>query len=276
MNTRVLTLLIAGGLPATERLTGQNTGDTDVPTAMLARQDVDHWLTSAIVNGGDMPLPKEPPISLSFHSGGIFSGSSGVNRYFGIMEIMPDGTYRWEPPGLALTNVAGEPALMDLERRFLDSLWSTRTLRLLDDGVALSSENGTTILRFTRTLMEKRISALQNVDFRLTRLVADSKQKAIPDAAKVTFKMIDGTRFTGHSGVNFYSGSFRVDSDGRLEFLKLTEATQMAGPPELMDLESAYFNALGMVQRLRPTANGLILEKDDKTVVLEFTSQRSR
>ena len=97
---------------------------------------------------------------------------------------------------------------------------------------------------------------MQDRDFRLIRLVVDGRGIPLPARAKITFTIRQGRRFTGQSVINSYSGSVLFKADGRLEFLRLTESTQMAGSPEFMDLEMAYFNALTAVQRFIPVTNG--------------------
>jgi heat shock protein HslJ len=268
-----LALLVAAAVPPGGLLLGQAvaTGDTQVLATMLTIRDVEHRLISATANGAALQLPEELTVSVRFHSGGVFSGSAGVNRYFGIMQLTPDGSYELEPPGLAVTTASCEESVLEFQTKYLEALSSTRTLQILDDGIALSSTDGSTVLQFARTPMDKRISAVQDVEFRLVRLVVDNRQNPL-SSANITFILKDSARFTGFSGVNFYSGTLRVEPDGHLQYLRLTEATQRAASPELMALESTFFDALGMVQRLSITTDGLILERDDQSVVLEFTS----
>ena len=44
----------------------------------------------------------------------------------------------------------------------------------------------------------------------------------------------------------------------------------MAGPPELMQAEAAFFRALAGVERIRPSADVVTLENAAKNIVLDF------
>jgi heat shock protein HslJ len=270
INYQFVAIFLTAVLSVTGRLSAQNTNNTDVPTAISASQDIEYRLSSATVDGIPLFLPGHPPITIKFHSDGKLSGSAGVNRYFGGIELMPDGAFRWEEPGFATTRMAGEQQLMDLEANFLNGLGTTRVIRLLDDGIAIVSDDGQTRLEFVRMTVEKSIASMHDIELRVVRLVVDGRQITLPENPKITFKLSEGTRFSGRSLINHYSGSIHMGTDGRLEFLQVTAATLMAGSPEWMNLESLYFSTLTTAQRFRPGNGSLIFEKNDKTAVVEF------
>ena len=139
---RCVVIFLGSSIPQIARLSGQTVNKPDLLAFMHGLQDVEHRLTSAIVNGGQLSIPDNPAITINFHSGGIVSGNSGVNRYFGGMEIMPTGTFRWEPPDFATTKMAGEADLMEFEATFLKALRTADALQLVDDGVEMFQHTG--------------------------------------------------------------------------------------------------------------------------------------
>ena len=273
INHRLLAIFLAALVPAAERLSGQNVNRTDVPAAMLALQDVEHRLTSAMVAGIQLSLPEHPAITIKFHSDGKISGDAGVNRYFGGVALMPDGAFQWEPPEFATTRIAGEPKLMEWETQFLKGLRTTRFIRLQDAEIAMVSYDELTTFKFARMTVATSFSSIQDLDLRLVRLVMNGKQVAMPGRGKITFRVSQGMQFSGQSLINGYSGSFLIKPDGRLELHPRVESTLMAGDPAWMEAESAYFTALTIVQRLRLIKGGLILETEDKSVVIEFSAR---
>jgi heat shock protein HslJ len=78
----------------------------------------------------------------------------------------------------------------------------------------------------------------------------------------------DGGRVSGRVGVNRFNGSFTLAEDS-IEFGPAA-ATRMAGPPELMDLESQFYQALEGRHTLRIETRlvigdlFLILQPDDE------------
>ncbi len=72
---------------------------------------------------------------------------------------------------------------------------------------------------------------------------------------------------SGFAGVNRWFGSCAADG-ASLKFGMLG-MTRMAGPPERMDLEQAYANALAAVTRWS-VSNGRLQLSDGTSVILEF------
>jgi heat shock protein HslJ len=139
------------------------------------------------------------------------------------------------------------------------------------DLITTSFDDGMTVLKFDKGTVDKTIAELQDLELVLVRFVLNGNEVQLPKRTNVTFQLFERTRFTGRSSVNTYSGSLAVKPDGHLD-LSLSGATQKAGAPEAMEFEGTYFSALPRIQRLKPLVGGLILESDDKTVLLEFRS----
>ncbi len=76
-------------------------------------------------------------------------------------------------------------------------------------------------------------------------------------------------RVQGFAGVNRFGGSWSA-GEGVLELGSLA-STKMGGPPELMDLERRYLEALGKVRGFSLQSGLLRLKDGGGAVVLEFS-----
>jgi len=79
-------------------------------------------------------------------------------------------------------------------------------------------------------------------------------------------------RVTGYSGVNNFFGGYSK-SDHELRMPRLA-ATRRAGPPELMDLESAFFKALAATRSYRIADDELELLDTDGRTIARFRAER--
>ncbi len=117
------------------------------------------------------------------------------------------------------------------------------------------------------------LSKFQDVELRLVQFRMNGKEIVIPSTVTITLTFQKGGQITGQSPVNHYGGVFAATSNGKIS-VQLGMATQMAGPPELMELERQYFDALSRVQQIMLKSDRVILE-DDKTS-MEFAVSRAR
>ena len=98
--------------------------------------------------------------------------------------------------------------------------------------------------------------------------------KAVSAAANVrvpTLKLDAATkRVSGNSGVNRYSGGYELEGT-TLKFGG-TMGTRMAGPPEAMELEKSFLDALGKVREWRVKKGELDLTDGSggKVVLMKF------
>ena len=81
----------------------------------------------------------------------------------------------------------------------------------------------------------------------------------------------DGS-LSGHTGVNSLTGSYEM-SEGALSFSPLA-TTRMAGPPELMDQEVRFTEALGRTRRGDGGEDGRLALKDDAGETLILATPR--
>jgi heat shock protein HslJ len=93
----------------------------------------------------------------------------------------------------------------------------------------------------------------------LVRFVSNGNEIVLPPNATVTLTFQDGGQISGRSAVNNYGGVFTAMANDQIT-LHVTVATQMAGPTELMTLESAYFAALPLIQNIQVNGDDVVLQ----------------
>ena len=79
------------------------------------------------------------------------------------------------------------------------------------------------------------------------------------------FTLADGT-VTGSGGVNIFNGSYELSGED-ISFGPLA-ATKMAGPPEAMEQESRFFEALESAAHVELKGNKMTLSDDDDAVLM--------
>ena len=106
--------------------------------------------------------------------------------------------------------------------------------------------------------------ALIGHEWRCTRIGS----RTLSEDRTPTLLMTDEGKASGFAGVNRWFGTYSVDGS-TLKFGMLG-MTRMAGPPDRMQLEQAYADALAAVTRWSVSSGRLQLSEDN-ALVLEFT-----
>lgn len=84
-------------------------------------------------------------ITITFEKDKVY-GLSGINRYFTSYEIKEDGTISFKP--IATTLMAGDPELMDRERKYLNFLKDAYKINIInEEKIQIISKNE--VLNFT-------------------------------------------------------------------------------------------------------------------------------
>ena len=109
-------------------------------------------------------------------------------------------------------------------------------------------------------------------EWRLVSWVANGAGKPIiPDSA-VTIAFDPSGKIAGNASVNRFSGTFRFDVDGRLEWPRAGFAlTRMAGPQPLIMQERSFLESLRRTTLYRVDGQQLVLESRSGATVLTFT-----
>ncbi len=103
----------------------------------------------------------------------------------------------------------------------------------------------------------------------LTSLAVGGRPVDLADAL-VTL-VVEGSRVSGRSAVNRYFGEFTTDADQIT--LGPIGMTMMAGPPHLMEIESAYTRAIDGTLGVESTDDGLVLRSDGSELVFRAASE---
>ena len=95
-----------------------------------------------------------------------------------------------------------------------------------------------------------------------------------PGAGRPPYILFDPEkkRVTGYGGVNSFFGGYQT-SGSELRMPRLA-STRRAGPPELMDLESAFFRALTATRSYRIPDDKLELLDADGRTIARFQAEK--
>ena len=115
------------------------------------------------------------------------------------------------------------------------------------------------------------VMAWQGVEWKLRKMVREGKEVPLVVGSKVTANFHAAGRVAGMASVNRYLGNYKVTGEGRIDWsAPAFGATRMAGPPELMQQEGRFLDALGKVSRARMEDSRLVLVNDDGSIELTF------
>ena len=235
--------------------------------SQFARQT--YRLTAFTVGGQEIALSAKPAITIRFAEDGKLSGRSTVNIYFGSLQLNAEGDISWGFAGLAVTRRSGPQTLMDLESLYVQAL--ERTTKLTFDGSALtfSSTEPAIGLTFEVQADPHSVAEFYGTPLALTRMVIDGEIRLLPASPLLTVTINAMGTCSGFSGVNRYFGKFVLARGGGVDAGPFG-STMMAGPAELMELESAFQKTLGLVKRVEAVDNSLRLLDSAGSLILSF------
>jgi heat shock protein HslJ/uncharacterized protein YecT (DUF1311 family) len=115
------------------------------------------------------------------------------------------------------------------------------------------------------------VAAVRGNDWRLVGLVVAGTPIQIVPGSAVTIRFDDNGLVRGAASLNRYQGGYRLGPDGTLVWVGPGfAATRMAGPPDLMQQEAAFLEALQAASRLRVNEGKLFLESANGGTRLTF------
>lgn len=82
---------------------------------------------------------------------------------------------------------------------------------------------------------------------------------SVPAGARVTLRLDGSGALSGRSGVNRYFGFAQITGNGAFRLTQPLGSTRMAGPPELMQLEQRFLNALTSADKAGLESGRLVL-----------------
>ena len=105
----------------------------------------------------------------------------------------------------------------------------------------------------------------------LEGMTIEGRQIVMDVDATVTIRFDPAGQVGGLAGVNRYTGTYSLSAEGRLRWGAPGFATtRRAGPPELMEKERVYLQALRKVEVAILAGPTLLLQSDDASTVLSF------
>jgi heat shock protein HslJ len=105
-------------------------------------------------------------------------------------------------------------------------------------------------------------------EYRLLQMVVAGQELPLPEESPITLKLLSDTVLGGKASVNLYFTGFDLDDQGHIYWRKPGFATTlMAGPPELMQLEQAFFAAMASTNTLSFAGADLVLADADSTTL---------
>jgi heat shock protein HslJ len=118
----------------------------------------------------------------------------------------------------------------------------------------------------------ENVAKLQNRQWELKSITLDSRDIVMDLEANMTLAFGPDGKVTGYAAVNRFNGTYSFSPDGRLSwpgpgFI----TTRKAGPPELMEKERAYLQALPKTERAILRGHTLRLQSEDASTLLTFS-----
>lgn len=110
----------------------------------------------------------------------------------------------------------------------------------------------------------------------VNKLIDGTGNLSVPlaEGGSLSLKFTADESVGGSAGVNSYSAQYKASEDGSMEFGTIA-STMMAGAPDMMAQEQAFFKALGDVAAFRLEAGGLSLVDADGTTVIRAKPQEN-
>ena len=112
----------------------------------------------------------------------------------------------------------------------------------------------------------------RRIEWHLVKWVANGAEKPIVADSTVTIAFDPSGKIAGNASVNRFSGTYRFDAEGRLEWPRAGFAlTKMAGPQPLIAQERAFLESLRRTRQYRVDGQQLVLESQSGATILMFT-----
>jgi len=240
------------------------------PQSIADRQWV---LESFKLNGQSMALHPKISQTLEFDASGKAGGNGGCNNYFADYTL--SGANGIAFGAIGATKMACSEGMTE-EAQFLQGLASAQQVsRLSEAELELQSADGQTVLTFANRPQASGPDALAGKVWVLTRLYSRTDGTQIEpigdNAPTIQFK--DDGSLAGRGGCNQFFGAYELGDGNALKVKDLGATLMACVDPQVMTLESAYFEALNKVGAFTQAGNELQLSSDDGSLLLTFSLQ---
>jgi len=116
----------------------------------------------------------------------------------------------------------------------------------------------------------RQLKDIAGIEWHLTIIKIDNESIPLIKDTKTSFSCDENGKVAGVASLNRYFGSFTLKEDGEIIWSKAFGMTRMAGPPEMMEQEAKFMQALPQTSRIYLKGSQLILASEDKSTWLEF------
>ena len=107
-------------------------------------------LTKMTRNNAVVALVEDSQNTFACDDDGKVTGKATLNRYAGSLKLQQDGRITWSK-AFIMTQMAGEPELMEQETNFSQALVQTSHMYSKDSKLILKNQDGSTTLEFEQT-----------------------------------------------------------------------------------------------------------------------------
>jgi len=121
-----------------------------------------------------------------------------------------------------------------------------------------------------KLITPQNLNDIAGIEWQLKQMIKDNKIIALVKDSQTTFACDENGNVSGKATLNRYSGNLRLKDDGEIIWSKAFIMTRMAGPPELMQQETDFIQALMHTSRIYLKASKLVLKSHNGSTVLEF------
>jgi heat shock protein HslJ len=195
---------------------------------------------------------------------GTLSGNSGCNSYSTTYEV--DGDSLTVGPDIAGTQMACPPARTAVEQAYLDRLPEVAGFTIDGDKLALTDEDGETILKYEAT---EGAEAIQG-EWTVTSYYSGNAITSVLGDVTLTAEFEDGT-VSGNTGCNTFTGPYEIDGEG-ITIGPLASTLAACPTPELDTQETNYLDALRLAKTFDVAGDRLDLFREGDTYAVSFTS----
>jgi len=197
------------------------------------------------------------------------NGKAAVNLYMGSLRLSSEGDIFWGSGGFAATRRSGPQTLMALEALYLQVLERTTKLTYDAPRLTFTSTDPALNLVFEALSAPQSVAEFYGQTLTLTRMITTGQSHALPAKPLLSITLSGEGACAGFSGVNRYFGKMAITADGGVTAGPFG-STMMAGPQELMELESTFHQSLGSARRVEVSGNSLRFAGEGGNVILVF------
>jgi len=211
-----------------------------------------------------LPAAADVVVTASFADGRI-SGESGCNQYSGPYRAnAATGTLRIGPE-LQTTLIGCAGVRGQVEQAYTAALIKARRYEATSERLTMLDGAGKVLLRFT---VSNGAVAIQG-DWTVTSLYTGDALQT-PVAGTTLTASFDGSRISGDSGCNSFSGTFTT-ADDTIAIGALAATQRACADPAVSDQEQQYLDALGMAKTFTVAGRRLDLYRADGGYAVSFT-----